>query len=372
MDWIGGDDQEANCIGGFVKIATRIDAQHKLHKYATAVLFVLAADKRHSPARRPAPIGPLSIGPQSLADDLLLVGRVCVCTCRYGEQIRRQLPRDPTAQPEPEAIKADWTVIPKLDPAKTRSFLPAIRPAPTGPLVASPAPSAAPTPARTSAKAAPAAATKSPQPPALSRAQTDAALSPPLPPHSDRSAAAVPPLPARAARAAESPQPADASNRPQRTLPQRPVPQRAQSLLLQAPAGASAAVTSAAQSPPVASAVEVAVVVAAAGMPSVPPEAPPPPPPVSVRPGTNLPDLSASPGRGDLLASIRKGTRLRKVTDQSPAPKSTLPPPPAAAVAPADSLMSSLASALSARRNKLVTNLAANPFGDDDDSGEWD
>jgi len=114
---------------------------------------------------------------------------------------------------------------------------------------------------------------------------------------------------------------------------------------------------------------------ASAPVPPVPFDAPPPPPPAapSAPPPAKRP--AASAGRGALLDSIVAGKKLKHVkapTEEERKNRRNVASPSSGG---GDNLMSALAGALAQRRTAMITDLAANPFADeqdDDDSEEWD
>ena len=105
--------------------------------------------------------------------------------------------------------------------------------------------------------------------------------------------------------------------------------------------------------------------------PPPPPSAPPPPPSIK----ESVPAPSA--GRGALLASIVQGKSLKHVDvpteEERKARRNTVADSKSSGGG--DNLMNALAGALAKRRTAMVTNLAANPFADeqdDEESEEWE
>lgn len=136
-----------------------------------------------------------------------------------------------------------------------------------------------------------------------------------------------------------------------------------------------------------------------------PPPPPPPPPagglkkPTNVKAGSggssgggsSAPKKAAPPkpsgSHDDILAQIRQGRALKHVEVKSPEERRAerqrrleegLSTPVRGSGganstnAAANDVMGALATALAKRRKKMVVDIAANPYGDEDDSGEWD
>lgn len=88
--------------------------------------------------------------------------------------------------------------------------------------------------------------------------------------------------------------------------------------------------------------------------------------------GSSLPPPPAD-NRNALLDSIRQGTHLRHVTPISQEERKQQLQEASIKSNQKDGLMNALAGALAARRTKIVTDLASNPFGDNDDEEEdWE
>eukprot|EP01094_Clydonella_sp_ATCC50884_P003315 TRINITY_DN12562_c0_g1_i1.p2 TRINITY_DN12562_c0_g1~~TRINITY_DN12562_c0_g1_i1.p2 ORF type:complete len:130 (+),score=47.38 TRINITY_DN12562_c0_g1_i1:35-391(+) len=117
------------------------------------------------------------------------------------------------------------------------------------------------------------------------------------------------------------------------------------------------------------------------------PKAQPPPAKTAAAAGGRKSAGKAAPaGRGGLLSEIAKGKRLKHVEvktaeerkKEREAAALRTPTRPGSGVGGAGTppgqmdMMGALASALAQRRKKIVIDLAANPFDDDDDEGEWE
>ena len=136
---------------------------------------------------------------------------------------------------------------------------------------------------------------------------------------------------------------------------------------------------------------------APSSVPPPPPPGGPPPPPPALPPPASIPVASGekpeaasrpvappvSGDRNDLLAAIRSGAKLKHVKTPTAeerkaamntavvAPSNNIPSVGPANGGGAPNLMNALATALAARRTSMITNLASNPFADEEDEEDW-
>jgi neural Wiskott-Aldrich syndrome protein len=132
------------------------------------------------------------------------------------------------------------------------------------------------------------------------------------------------------------------------------------------------------------------VAAAVAAPPPPPPPPPPPSAPTTAKPivrtskTSSTPPPKAKPSTDDLLEQIRKGRALKHIEVLSPEQRKAerqrrleegglgTPTRGSAGTGAGGDMMGALANALAKRRAKIVVEIAANPYGDDDDSEEWD